>query len=88
MQEINRIGGPLQPQKAENVEKVEKKAKIKQSAFGESIDISLNIAEMIKTAKESPEIREQLVNEIKKAVEQNIYNIDVNRIARHLLREM
>lgn len=88
MQEINRIGGPLQPQKAENVEKVEKKAKIKQSALGESIDISLNIAEMIKTAKESPEIREQLVNEIKKAVEQNIYNIDVNRIARHLLREM
>jgi negative regulator of flagellin synthesis FlgM len=88
VQEINRIGGPLQPQKAENVEKVEKKAKIKQSAPGESIDISLNIAEMIKTAKESPEIREQLVNEIKKAVEQNIYNIDVNRIARHLLREM
>lgn len=89
MQEIGRIGGLPPSQQSLNTEKTEKKSRSSDaSASTERSGSPINVIELIKGAKETPEVREKLVEEIKKALDQNVYNIDPERIARHILREL
>ncbi|WP_041081807.1 flagellar biosynthesis anti-sigma factor FlgM [Thermotoga profunda] len=88
MQEIGKVGGPVPFQQPSSVEKTEKKTKSESLASTERSGTFINIAELIKGAKEAPEVREKFVEEIKKAIEQNIYNIDPERVAKHILREL
>ncbi|MGJ8454849.1 flagellar biosynthesis anti-sigma factor FlgM [Pseudothermotoga sp. U03pept] len=89
MQEIGRVGGLPPSQQPLNVEKTEKKTKSSDaSASAERSGSPINVIELIREARETPEVREKLVEEIKKALDQNIYNIDPERIAKHILREL
>ncbi len=87
MAEINRIEGSVPPQQPRSTQQTEKKRESSQSdAFVRSEGI--NIAELIRMAKESPEVRQQLVDQIREAIEKNVYNVDPERIAKRLLREL
>ncbi|HOJ87408.1 MAG TPA: flagellar biosynthesis anti-sigma factor FlgM [Pseudothermotoga sp.] len=88
MQEIGKIGGPAPIQQPSSIEKTEKKSRPESSVSTERSGTLINVAELIKTARESPEVRQQLVEEIKRAIEQNVYNIDPERVAKHILREI
>ncbi|MEJ5230159.1 MAG: flagellar biosynthesis anti-sigma factor FlgM [Pseudothermotoga sp.] len=89
MQEIGRVGGLPPSQQSLNTEKTEKKSRSSDaSASTERSGSPINVIELIKGAKETPEVREKLVEEIKKALDQNVYNIDPERIAKHILREL
>lgn len=88
MQEIGKIGGPVPFQQPGSVEKTEKKTRSEPPVSAERSSTYINIAELIKSAKETPEVREKLVEEIKKAIEQNIYNVDPERVSKHILREL
>jgi negative regulator of flagellin synthesis FlgM len=86
MQEINGVGRPFQIQQPAPPEKTERKPRVE----GESLKVGekLNIAELLKEAKESPEVREKLVEQLKNAIEQGVYTIDPERIARHIMRQL
>ncbi len=89
MQEIGRVGGLPPSQQPLNVEKTEKKTKSSDaSVSAERSGLPINVIELIREARKTPEVREKLVEEIKKALDQNIYNIDPERIAKHILREL
>ncbi len=88
MQEIGKVGGPVPFQQPASVEKTDKKAKPESPSSVAKSGAVINVAELIKGAKEAPEIREKLVEEIRKALDQNIYNIDPERVAKHILREL
>lgn len=88
MQEIGKVGGPVPFQQPSSIEKTEKKTRSESSSSAERSNTFINVTELIKGAKEAPEVREKLVEEIKKAVEQNVYNIDPERVAKHILREL
>lgn len=88
MQEIGKVGGPVPFQQPGSVEKTEKKIKPESPSSVARSGVAVNVAELIKGAKEAPEVREKLVEEIRKALDQNIYNIDPERVAKHILREL
>ncbi|AEH51142.1 flagellar biosynthesis anti-sigma factor FlgM [Pseudothermotoga thermarum] len=87
MTEINRIEGPVPPQqpKAPQISR-KRENTLEGSAFVKSE--SLNIIELVKMAKESPEVRQKLVDQIRQAIEANVYNVDPERIARRILSEL
>ncbi len=88
MTEIGKVGGPVPPQQPKTPQQIEKKRDNAEAAVFVRSETTVNIAELIKMAKESPEVRQQLVEHIRKAIEQNVYNVDAERIAQRLLREL
>lgn len=86
MQEINGVGRPFQIHQPVPTEKTERKPR----AEGESLSVGekLNISELLREAKESPEVREKLVEQLRAAIEQGIYTIDPERIAKHIMRQL
>ncbi|HBT39692.1 MAG: Putative anti-sigma-28 factor, FlgM [Thermotoga sp. 50_1627] len=86
MQEINGVGRPSQIQQPAPPEKTERKPRTE----GESLKVEekLNVVELLKEAKETPEVREKLVEQLKNAIEQGIYTIDPERIAKHIMRQL
>lgn len=86
MQEINGVGRPFQIHQPVPGEKTERKSRTE----GESVRVGekLNISELLREAKESPEVREKLVEQLRAAIEQGIYTIDPERIAKHIMRQL
>ncbi|MGB9789956.1 MAG: flagellar biosynthesis anti-sigma factor FlgM [Thermotoga caldifontis] len=86
MQEINGVGRPFQIHQPVPAEKTERKPRVE----GESLSVGekLNISELLREAKESPEVREKLVEQLRAAIEQGIYTIDPERIAKHIMRQL
>ncbi len=86
MQEINGVGRPYQIQQPITPGKTERKPR----GESESLQIGeqLNISELLKEAKQSPEVREKLVEQLRAAIEQGIYTVDPERIAKHIMREL
>ncbi|AJC74104.1 anti-sigma-28 factor FlgM [Pseudothermotoga hypogea DSM 11164 = NBRC 106472] len=86
MQEINGVGRPFQIQQPAPPEKTERKPRTE----GESLNVGekTNIVELLKEAKETPEVREKLVEQLKIAIEQGTYTIDPGRIAKHIMRQL
>lgn len=86
MQEINGVGRPYQIQQPIPPGKTERKPR----GESESLQIGeqLNISELLKEAKQSPEVREKLVEQLKAAIEQGVYTVDPERIAKHIMREL
>lgn len=86
MQEINGVGRPYQIQQPPSPEKTERKPR----AEGESLRVgeTLNITELLREAKESEEVREKLVEQLRSAIEQGVYTIDPERIAKHIMRQL
>ncbi|RKX36449.1 MAG: flagellar biosynthesis anti-sigma factor FlgM [Thermotogae bacterium] len=90
MPEIGRVGGtnPWQKLKIDRDQTTPKQLKKADLSSDYASGGSVNMASLIKEAKEAPEVRQQLVDEIKKAITQGIYKIDPERVARHLLRKI
>ncbi len=86
VQEINGVGRPFQIHQPVPAEKTERKPRVE----GESLSVGekLNISELLREAKESPEVREKLVEQLRAAIEQGIYTIDPERIAKHIMRQL
>ena len=82
IERIDGIGG-LHPVKGPQREKVEKSSgKIEER---KEVQISGKAAELLEKAREVPEIREKLVQELREALEKGMYRIDVDSIARKMM---
>ncbi|RKX39875.1 MAG: hypothetical protein DRP33_07610, partial [Thermotogae bacterium] len=78
MPEIGRVGGtnPWQKLKIDKNQATPKQLKKADLSSDYASGGAVNMASLIKEAKEAPEVRQQLVDEIKKAITQGVYKID------------
>ncbi|MEN3007850.1 flagellar biosynthesis anti-sigma factor FlgM [Pseudothermotoga sp.] len=86
MQEINGVGKPYQIQQPTPLNRTEKKPRNESESL--QIGERLNIPELLREAKQSPEVREKLVEQLRAAIEQGVYTVDPERIAKHIMREL
>jgi len=85
---IDKIGGvggpdPLKGIYDKKAEKLKKKVKVS----GESLELSGKgfLESVLEKSKEIPEVRQELVEQLKKAVESGDYVVDIKNIARRML---
>ena len=87
---IERIEGPggvnpLKGPQSANVEKLKGKAVKKDELILEG---SVQLKDMLEASKNSPDVREKLVEELRKAIEGGTYVVNVENIARRILEEL
>jgi len=87
---IERIEGPggvnpLKGPQSTNVEKLKGKAVKKDELILEG---SVQLKDMLEASKNSPDVREKLVEELRKAIEGGTYVVNVENIARKILEEL
>ncbi len=87
IEKIEGPGGvnPLKGPQSTNVEKLKGKVTKKDELILEG---SIQLKDMIEAAKSSPDVREKLVEELKKAIEGGTYAVNVENIARKILEEL
>ncbi|AFG36031.1 flagellar biosynthesis anti-sigma factor FlgM [Fervidobacterium pennivorans DSM 9078] len=68
-----------------NVEKSKVKGEAKNVADSIILEEGKKVAEYIEMAKNYPEIRVELVNQIKQAIENGTFKVDVEKIAKKIL---
>jgi len=87
IEKIEGSGGvnPLKGPQGTNIEKLKGK-KVKKDEL--ILEDSIQLKDMLEISKNSPEIREKLVEELKKAIEGGTYIVNVENIARKILGEL
>uniref|UniRef100_A0A7V4KEE6 Negative regulator of flagellin synthesis n=1 Tax=Fervidobacterium pennivorans TaxID=93466 RepID=A0A7V4KEE6_FERPE len=68
-----------------NVEKSKVKGEVKNVADSIILEEGKKVAEYIEMAKSYPEIRVEFVNQIKQAIENGTFKVDVEKIAKKIL---
>ena len=81
---IEGVGGtqPIKGPQGGKVEKSKGKAKEKEEVITEAKDV---VSKLIERIRSQPEVREKLVEDLKKALQSGLYSIDPEKIAEKIL---
>ncbi len=85
---IDKISGVYGPSSVDKIGAKKGYRSPKESAKGDGVEFSSFAVEMAKVSselKKIPEVREHLVQDFKKQIEEGVYNPDMNRVARSLI---
>ncbi|HBF11706.1 MULTISPECIES: flagellar biosynthesis anti-sigma factor FlgM [Thermotoga] len=89
---IDGVNGPREVNPLEGIKgpSVEKSKEKKKSEQGDRIELrhTWSVEELTKEAKNISSIREELVEELRKAIESGNYFVDTERLARKILEEL
>lgn len=89
---IDGVNGPREVNPLEGIKRpsAEKSKEKKKSELGDRVEFRYvqNVGELSKEAKSISSVREELVEELKKAIESGNYFIDTERLAQKILEEL